>query len=53
MSTFNMWFANTEILSLMKNPKVTSGKLNIEVNINILKHLEVLNKDIEDSGKLL
>lgn len=36
LSTFKMWFVNTEISSLMKNPKVTSGKLNIEIDTNII-----------------
>ena len=36
-STFSAWFANTEISSLMKNPKVNNGKLNIEIDMNILK----------------
>jgi len=46
-----MWFANTEVSSLMKNPKVTSGKLNVEINFNILEHLDVANKDVTDSDK--
>jgi len=51
LSTFKMWFANTEVSSLMKNPKVTSGKLNVEINFNILEHLDVANKDVTDSDK--
>lgn len=38
-STFSAWFANTEVSSLMKNPKVTSGKVNIEVNVDILNSI--------------
>jgi hypothetical protein len=51
LSTFKMWFANTEVSSLMKNPKVTSGKLNIEMDFNMLEHLDVANKDVTDSDK--
>lgn len=37
--TFSAWFANTEASSLMKNPKVTSGKLNIEIDVYIIGHI--------------
>lgn len=42
LSTFSAWFANTEASSLMKNPKVTSGNLNIEINFKLL---ELLNEN--------
>lgn len=53
LSTFKMWFANTEVSSLMKNPKVTSGKLNVEINFNILEHLEKANMDVKEGNKSL
>lgn len=41
LSTFSAWFANTEASSLMKNPKVTSGKLNIEIDMNIINTTDI------------
>ena len=37
----------------MKNPKMNSGKLNIEVDINILEHLDKLSHNVTDDEKLL
>lgn len=48
LSTFSAWFANTEASSLMKNPKVTIGKLNIEIDLDILKYLDDLKCNISN-----
>lgn len=53
LSTFKMWFANTEISSLMKNPKVTSGQLNIKIDFNILEHSEASKQEIIKGDKSL
>lgn len=47
LNTFSAWFAKSELTTVVKNLKNTQGAYNIEIDTNILEHLD---KEVSDKN---